>query len=422
MYHGTPMMETAPFCVFLEASVFAEVEGEFALALELNYSFDSHRCGGQFLHHRIDWNWIAKGMLVAVCVQAGVLVMVYVSFASVIHPAYSIFWTAARLSLAEHASETLYNIQRMTELQSWLVIEDKFRPWAYPPSTLFVLLPFAQLPFWASLVVWSGIGVALYFAAAYNFSRSIAAAALASASLSTAVVAFHGHFTNLVAAIILASLAILGTSPILAGALLGVAATIKPQILILAPLALLAGRHYSALISAIAVGTLVGGMSVIVFGVDMWLAWAQSLPTFLDAVRHNEVSGFGVTPGSMTWHLGLQGTAALVFKLLFGLTGVVLCWRVFRTTNSLPERLVAMIGGGFLVLPHAMGYELAILAPAAAMYVLEDKRVPADWCLAIISVLVLVSWPNISAWVATVFTLGVCYRALTVERSAAYNV
>ena len=232
------------------------------------------------MHHRIDWNWIAKGMLVAVCVQAGILLMVYVSFASVIHPAYSIFWTAARLSLAEHASEILYNIQSMTELQSWLVVEDKFRPWAYPPSTLFVLLPFAQLPFWVSLVVWSGIGVALYFAAAYYFSRSIAAAALASASLSTAVVAFHGHFTNLVAAIILASLAILGASPILAGTLLGVAAAIKPQILILAPLALLAGRHYSALISSIAVGTLIGGVSVIVFGVDMWLAWAAIAANF----------------------------------------------------------------------------------------------------------------------------------------------
>lgn len=372
--------------------------------------------------HQIDWNWIAKGVLVAICVQGGVAVMVYVSFAADIYPAYSIFWTAARLSLAEHASEILYDIQKMTELQSWLANEDNFRPWAYPPSTLFVLLPFAPLPFWVSLVAWSGICVALYFAAAYFFSRSIAAAALASASLSTALVAFHGHFTNLLAAIILMGLVFLGTSPILAGTLFGVAATIKPQILILAPLALLAGRHYSALISSIAAGTLIGGVSAIVFGVDMWLAWAQSLPTFLDAVRHNGVSGYGVTPGSLAWHLGLQGTGALVLKLLLGLAGVVLCWRVFRITDSLPERLAAMIGGGFLVLPHAMGYELAILAPAAAMYVLKDKRVPADWCLAVISVFVLVSWPDTSAWAATAFTLGVCYRALTAERRAAYNV
>jgi hypothetical protein len=374
------------------------------------------------LQHRIDWNWIGKCALVAVCVQAGVLVMVYVSLASDISHAYSTFWTAARLSLSEHASEILYDIPKMTELQSWIASDGKLRPWAYPPSTLLTLLPFALLPFWASLVVWSGICTALYFAAVYFFSRSIAAAALASASLSTALVAFHGHFTNLVAAIVLIGLSILGKSPILAGTLFGVAATIKPQMLILAPLALLAGRHYSALMASIAAGTLIGGVSAIVFGVDMWLAWAQSLPTFLDAVRQNEVSGYGVTPGSLTWHLGLEGTAALVIKLVLGLTGVVLCWGVFRTSDRLPERLTAMIGGGFLVLPHAMGYELAILAPAAAMYVLRDKRGPADWCLAVISTLVLVSWPNFAAEVATAFTLGVCYRGLMGERHAIYNV
>jgi hypothetical protein len=372
----------------------------------------------QALHRRIDWIWIANAMLVAFCVGAGGLLMVSMIFAIGVLPDYSTFWTAARLSLTERTSEVLYDAERMTELQSWLVRNEELRPWAYPPSALFVLLPFAPLPFWLSLVVWSSMSAALYFAAAWFFSRSIAVATLASLSFSTVLVALHGHLTNLVAAIIFMGLASLGTAPILAGILLGAAATIKPQLLILAPLALLAGRHYSALLSSIAMGALIGIASMIVFDLDLWLAWLKSLPTFLDIVRHNGISGFGVTPVSMAFQLGLHGTGERALKLLLGLTGVILCWRVFRITDSLPHRLVAMIGGGFLVLPYAMSYELAVLAPAAAMYVLRNKQGPVDWCLAILSALVLVAWWNAAAWVATAFTLAFCGTVLTLKRIA----
>jgi hypothetical protein len=77
-----------------------------------------------------------------------------------------------------------------------------------------------------------------------------------------------------------------------------------------------------------------------------------------------------------------------------------------------------MIGGGFLVLPYAMSYELAVLAPAAAMYVLGNKRGPVDWGLAIISALVFVAWWNAAAWAATSFTLAVCGTVLTLKRIA----
>ena len=41
-------------------------------------------------------------------------------------------------------------------------------------------------------------------------------------------------------------------------------------------------------------------------------------------------------------------------------TGIVLCAGASCLTSGLPGRLVAMIGGGFFVLPYAMGYELAV--------------------------------------------------------------
>ncbi len=368
----------------------------------------------------IDWSWVANGILVAFCVGAGGLLMVLIAFTIDVLPDYSTFWTAARLSLTEHADRVLYDAERMTELQSWLVRNEDLRPWAYPPSALLVLLPFAQLPFWLSLVVWSSISAALYFAAAWFFSRSVAVAALASLSFPTVLVAIHGHFSNLVAAIVLTGLTILSSAPVLAGILVGAAATMKPQLLIFAPLALLAGRHYSALFASMVAGALIGSLSIIVFGFDLWLAWFKSLPTFLDIVRHNGITDFGVTPVSMASQLGLDRAGELVLRVLLGFTGIILCWRIFRTSASLPDRLVAMIGGGFLALPYAMGYELALLAPAAATYVLATKQRPADWCLAVISALVLVSWWSAATWLASVFTLSICIMALAAEKRAAH--
>jgi hypothetical protein len=98
----------------------------------------------------------------------------------------------------------------------------------------------------------------------------------------------------------------------------------------------LAGRHYSALFSSIATGALIGIVSAMVFGIDLWLAWLKSLPTFLDIVRHNGLSGIGVTPVSMASQLGFHGAAELALRLVLGLTGIVLCWRFFASPAVCP--------------------------------------------------------------------------------------
>jgi len=109
------------------------------------------------LRQPIDWSWTATAALIAICIGAGGVLMVLISF--IVLPDYSTFWTAARLSLTEQGATILYDAEKLTELQSWLVRNEDFRPWIYPPSTLFVLLPFAPLPFWISLVAFSSISL-----------------------------------------------------------------------------------------------------------------------------------------------------------------------------------------------------------------------------------------------------------------------
>src|SRR5205814_7022046 len=65
---------------------------------------------------------------------------------------------------------------------------------------------------------------------------------------------------------------LLGSRPILAGVLLGLLAY-KPQLAVLAPFALLAGREWRALAAAILSQIALGLLSLLVLGAEPWFAF-----------------------------------------------------------------------------------------------------------------------------------------------------
>src|SRR5512139_3371172 len=59
-------------------------------------------------------------------------------------PDFSVFWTAARFAVS--SPHLLYDGEAITAAQSW-VGHNGPRPWAYPPTALLPILPFAAMPF-----------------------------------------------------------------------------------------------------------------------------------------------------------------------------------------------------------------------------------------------------------------------------------
>ena len=94
---------------------------------------------------------------------------------------------------------------------------------------------------------------------------------LAPASL---LVLVTGQVTFLVAAMGLAGLSSLKTRPIVAGLLFGVAGAIKPQAMLLLPVALLAIGAWRTIAATAFAAMLVVFVSLLVFGVDAWIGWA----------------------------------------------------------------------------------------------------------------------------------------------------
>lgn len=283
---------------------------------------------------------------------------------------FTVFWTAARAD-----PRIIFDIEAITRAQDPLLGGAVGpRPFVNPPSFLPWLKPFSWMPFFPALAVWSFIGVSAFAIAARQLVdwRHYALILIAPAF----VLAFvAGQATFFLATAVIVAILTLERRPILAGVLLGLTATIKPQVVLLAPLALMAGGHWRALLATLATGILVGVTCVLVQGVQLWLAWLEALKAFAEIAKVHYLINRGATPTSLAHTMGLEGPAAMAFVWVLAACGVALVFGVFRASRDHLHRLTALIVGSLLCVPYAMPYEtVPLLIPASIWLMGEDRR------------------------------------------------
>ena len=285
---------------------------------------------------------------------------------------FSVFWAAAQLAL--QAPALIYNDVAVTLKQADAIGGVVgIRPWAYPPTALLPLLPFGALPYAAALILFVTASLGLFLLATRPLFERRKLLALGLIILSQPVIfaALNGQMVFVVGALVISALIWLPTAPVRAGILLGIAAAIKPQLLVFAPLALLACREYRALGASLCAG---GGMVLIslLFGPERWIEWLAALARFRDTVESLDILYRNVTPTGMLWFLGATGPAQWIANLAFSLVGGWIVWRVFRQSIDVPTRLLAMVGGALFAAPYAMNYDLVLLVPAAVAFIVRD--------------------------------------------------
>jgi hypothetical protein len=281
---------------------------------------------------------------------------------------FLVFWTAARAPL-----HTLYDIDAITRAQAWAVLDlnDK-RPFAYPPTFLFLIEPFGRLPILPAILAWSAMGIGLFCAAArrligHGWPLMIVSPAFVCAAVT-------GQATFLIGACLIAGVLLLPSRPITAGLLFGVVATLKPQVAVRAPLALAVGLHWRALLAAVVGGGLLGGISLSLHPA-LWRAWLDVLPAFAKIVENDPWDiTIGVTPKAFAHQIGLQGTPGELALMGGGVAlAVAVVIVAFRRQDAI-GRYAALCVGYMLISPYALWYELALLQPVAVAMLLRR-----DW-------------------------------------------
>jgi hypothetical protein len=322
-------------------------------------------------------------------------------------PDFTVFWAAAHAALLNPSM--VYDSAALTVQQMWLTDQPVgIRPWAYPPTALLPLLPLTNLSFPVAFLCFT-IGTAAAFALVagkilkIDWRFGLLFLAVSDACLFAAI---NGQMTFLIGAMILGGLSALPSRQILAGFLLGVAAAIKPQMLIFAPVCFVASRRYAALVSFCLTGMLMI-LLTLPLGLSLWVDWLSSIPKFLEIVERVGILDRNVTPTGILWNLGLSGAPLRIAGILFTGLGGVLVWNVFCKNSDWQKRLVALVGGALLCSPYAMNYELVLLAPAAISCLLRGLRFESSLLLMASSGIFLSSYGALTPPIALAFILFV---------------
>ena len=280
------------------------------------------------------------------------------------------FYTAGRMALAGDAVQ-VYDWARHHALAEALIGPFVERlPWLNPPHFLLVVTPFAALPFGPSMLAWVGATLAVYAATIGRIVGTswgwLAAVAFPGAVINAA----SGQAGLLNAALLGGGLLLLPARPLAAGMLFG-ALTVKPQLGLLIPLALVAGGHWRAVSSAAATTVALAGLSAAIFSPAIWENFLGSLAGTGDAVIGQGLTGFGKMQSvyGLVRHLGLGAEMAWAATAVVSLAVaalVVVVWRG-RAPFELKAALIAV--GTLLVQPYVFIYDAAILAVALAFLV-----------------------------------------------------
>jgi hypothetical protein len=269
------------------------------------------------------------------------------------HPDFGAFWDIAALALKH--PELTYDPASKTVLGTW----------SYPPTALVTLTPFAMLPFPVAYLVWALGWLTLYLHFATGLFGRFKALGIALLVLAPPVwtVTLFGQTTLSMGALVLGSLIVMPQKKLLAGTMLGIAATIKPQTVIMVPVALLAIREWRVIASAVATASAISIIATIIFGFNIWSGWLGVFPRFFaDQAMANQVQ-------ISLWPLTSRSFAILSFLTI---VACFIVWITFRATDRVEHRLVAVVGGAWLISPYAPVYELTMVAPAVVAFVLQE--------------------------------------------------
>ena len=136
----------------------------------------------------------------------------------------------------------------------------------------------------------------------------------------------------------------------------------------LAPVALLAGRHIRAVIAA---GVLVVFMLLLIAGVAVWapffVAGRHAAQAILQAPFGIGYQQFGVSVFWMLRSFGLGLSVAYTVQIVSALIAAGLTWRLWRTEGDATRRVALTVCLSLLVTPYGFTYDMTAYSAVLAM-------------------------------------------------------
>ncbi len=275
---------------------------------------------------------------------------------------FTAFWAASWLVL-NHATIAIFDTAEMAQAHAVVFLDGGYvYRWLYPPTFLFFVLPLALMPYAVSYSIWNVTTLGGYIWALSKFVKA--------RWIILGLLAFPGTFVNLItgqnglllATFFAAAAWNLERRPIVAGVFIGLI-SVKPQLGILWPLALLCGGHWRALTAAAFTTVALALAAVIAFGAELWVGFANQLMT----IQHQLDSGWVSWIKIPTFYGGarlLGFGQGLAYTIHFALAAIVIAFvgLLWIRRPPIPLRIAALAVATLLVSPRLLVYDFALLA------------------------------------------------------------
>ncbi len=317
------------------------------------------------------------------------------------------YWAAARLGL-EGQAPLAYDVVAHHAVQAEAIDVGQI-PFGYPPAFLLLAAPFALASYPSAAVAWVLANWAAYALAVRLWAPKAFWLAMAMPPL--LINAITGQAGFLIAALFVGGMAVLPKRPLLGGILLGLM-VVKPQLGLVLPFALVAGREWRAFAGAAlgSAGFLLLGL--LVFGLESYRAWLGNAGLY-SAV---------VADGLAGWHRmasvysalrfdGLGAAAAWIAQGAVGLAAVAACCRLWFRSRDWGVRAGALASATALASPYLFGYDtLLLIMPFAWLVARGRHAVPLAiaWGLMLLGLFQAVGWaggPNLAPLVPLILLL-----------------
>ncbi|WFE88987.1 glycosyltransferase family 87 protein [Roseibium porphyridii] len=287
---------------------------------------------------------------------------------------YLSFWLAGKQVLSG-TPELVYLPKEFAALQESYTGSDTVFGFFYPPTFQLLQSPFALLPYKVAFAAFVGLTTGLLFLACRMITGKWLLAACLILVPACANNAFHGQNAALTAA--LYAFFLIGIERgkfVWAGVALGLL-TIKPQLGILAPVALIASLNWRSFVSASVTTLGLAGLSVAIVGIGVWVVFWQQAPVAAAMMELGGVEwGKMVSTYGSARQLGLGHMGAMSVQAVVGL-GVLACvWHAWRKSEDMTVRASVLVGGALLVTPFALSYDFTLLVVPCAFLIRDGLK------------------------------------------------
>ncbi len=352
------------------------------------------------------------GMAVALCF----LFLVVTALVTILRDPYQMdfisYWAAGKLGLQGQAPSA-YDVLAHHAVQKQAFPEVGAIPFGYPPAFLLLAAPFALFPYPVAAVAWVILTWGAYAVAVRLWAPRAFWLAMAMPPL--LINAITGQAGFLIAALFIAGMALLPKRPLLGGILLGLI-VLKPQLGLVLPLALAAGREWRAFAGAAlsSVGLLLIGL--LVFGWQSYQAWLGNAHLYSAVVADGLAGWQRMASVYAALRLdGLGAAPAWIAQGAVGLLAVAVTALLWRRTADPGARAASLAAATALATPYLFGYDTLLLIMPLAWLVARGRNpvlLAACWGIMMFGLMQALDWahgPNLSP-LAPIILLALTWR------------